>query len=245
MQHSSCQNGIAASLVHERSQLNAFDRCCMSLGSGESGYACRCELRRITLLGRSRGEEGSSDHRVEPPTPTLKLIVRERVRTLDLASGQPECSLVSLRAGPITHAAPRVPRGGTKVPKVVAHGGPALDRYSTLKLWRRASLERLFSARSRTLRSGEPPLLMSGWSRAQARETPGRLGGGDTGAPGPTPKIVPLCNTLNNPRTCREWAFSSRRACALIPAGGEWETLGWWRPPSYEGRRGLLALRHT
>jgi hypothetical protein len=113
----------------------------MSLGSGESGYACRCELRRITLLGRSRGEEGSSDHRVEPPTPTLKLIVRERVRTLDLASGQPGCSLVSLRAGPITHAAPRVPRGGTKVPKVVAHGGPALGRYSTLKLWHRVSLE--------------------------------------------------------------------------------------------------------
>jgi hypothetical protein len=148
-----------------------------ALGSGESGYACRCELRRITLLGRSRGEEGGSDHRVEPPTPTLKLIIRERLRTLDLASGQPGCSIVSLRAGPITHAVPRVPRGGTKVPKVVAHGGPALGRYSTLKLWRRASLERLFSARSRTLRSGEPPLLMSGWSRAQAREKPGRLGG--------------------------------------------------------------------
>jgi hypothetical protein len=30
----------------------------------------------------------------------------------------------------------------------------------------------------------------------------------------------------------------------LIPAGGEWGTLGWWRPPSYEGRRGLV-LRHT
>ena len=28
MQYSSCQNVIAASLVHERSQLNAFDRCC-------------------------------------------------------------------------------------------------------------------------------------------------------------------------------------------------------------------------
>src|SRR5215213_118063 len=98
--------------------------------------------------------EGSGDHRVEPLTPTLKLIVRERVRTLDLATGQPVCSLVSLRAGPITHAVPRVPRGGTKVPKVVAHGGPALGRYSTLKLWRRASLERLCSARSRTLRSG-------------------------------------------------------------------------------------------
>src|SRR5215213_4904563 len=28
MQYSSCQNVIAASLVHERSQLNDFDRCC-------------------------------------------------------------------------------------------------------------------------------------------------------------------------------------------------------------------------
>jgi len=28
MQYSACQNVIAASLLHERSQLNAFDRCC-------------------------------------------------------------------------------------------------------------------------------------------------------------------------------------------------------------------------
>src|SRR5215217_1151511 len=28
MHYSSCQNVIASSLVHERSQLNAFDRCC-------------------------------------------------------------------------------------------------------------------------------------------------------------------------------------------------------------------------
>src|SRR5215213_5581262 len=66
----------------------------------------------------------------------------------------------------------------------------------------------------------------------------------DTGTPGSTPKIVTRCNTLNNPRTCRKWAFYSRRVCALIPTGGEWGTLGWWRPPSYEGRRGL-ALQHT
>jgi hypothetical protein len=139
---------------------------------------CEAVLLRISLLRRSRGEEGSSDHRVEPPTPTLKLIIRERVRTLDLASGKPECSLVSLRAGSITHAASWVPRGGRKVPKMVAHGGPALGSYSTLKLWRRASLERLFSARSRTMRSGDPPLMMSGWSRAQTTEKPGCLGGG-------------------------------------------------------------------
>src|SRR5215208_4485668 len=65
-----------------------------------------------------------------------------------------------------------------------------------------------------------------------------------TDTPGSPPKLVSLCNTLNNPRTCRKWSFYSRRCCALIPTGGEWGPLGWWRPPSYEGRRGL-ALRHT
>jgi hypothetical protein len=44
------------------------------------------------------------------------------VRALDLASGGLECSLVGLRAGS-TDAAPRVPGGGEKVPKVVVHGG--------------------------------------------------------------------------------------------------------------------------
>jgi hypothetical protein len=58
-------------------------------------------------------------------TRTLNLVVREGVRTLDLASGGLECSLLGLRAGCYMHPL-GFPGGGRKVPEVVVHVGPAL-----------------------------------------------------------------------------------------------------------------------
>ena len=56
-------------------------------------------------------------------------------------------------------------------------------------------------------------------------------------------EIVTLCNALINPCICRKWAFSSQRACALIPP---WRGMGDPRvasPIECEGQRGL-GLRH-
>jgi len=59
MQYSSCQNVIAASLVHERSQLNAFDRCCKgrirrvaNRWSLWSGYSLPRVFQRTYILNR-------------------------------------------------------------------------------------------------------------------------------------------------------------------------------------------------